>query len=105
MNVHSLSNLLTKPVLTSGFSLAVTGHWEEYPPRLPNPAPPIGWRPGVQIACCSAPLRGIRNFVRLCAERRRHALWLLNKLQDRQDCAQTQKRINRRFHDASAFLL
>ena len=51
-----------------------------------------------------APLRGIRDFVRLCRQRRRHAIWLLSELQDRQDCAQTQKRVNRRFHDASALL-
>src|SRR5438105_15547316 len=104
MNVHSLSNPLTKPVLTSGFSLAVTGHWEEYLPRALTPRGLPAEGPLFKSRA-AAPLRGIRSFVRLCAERRRYALWLLNKLQDRQDCAQTQKRINRRFHDASAFLL
>jgi hypothetical protein len=52
-----------------------------------------------------APLRSIRDFVRLCRPRPRQPTWLLNKLQNRQDCAQTQERVNRRFHDASALLL
>jgi hypothetical protein len=34
-----------------------------------------------------APLRGIRGFVRLGRYRCRHPLRLLDKLQDRQDCA------------------
>jgi len=52
-----------------------------------------------------APLRRIRDFVRLRRQRSRNPLGLLNKLQDRQDCAQTQERVNRRFHDTSALLL
>ena len=34
-----------------------------------------------------APLRRIGDFVPLGRQRRRHPLWLLDKLQDRQDCA------------------
>jgi hypothetical protein len=61
----------------------------------------LSFKPRVVLA----PLRGIRDFVRLCRQRRRHPIWLLDKLQDRQDRAQTQERVNRRFHDVSALFL
>jgi hypothetical protein len=51
MNVHSLSNLLTKPVLTSGFSLAVPGHWEEYPPRRLSAGGPVFKSRAAQLRC------------------------------------------------------
>jgi hypothetical protein len=86
MNVHSLSNPLTKPILPPEFLLRAQpemtgmGSSEFQARRGPAPTP-------IRQSALLAPLRRIRDFVRLCRQRRRQPLWLLDKLQDRQDCA------------------
>jgi hypothetical protein len=55
----------------------------EFPNPQRPPAKGLSFKPRAVLA----PLGGIRDFVRLCRQRRRHPLWLLDKLQDRQDRA------------------
>jgi hypothetical protein len=48
-----------------------------------GPAKGLSFKPRAVLA----PLGGIRDFVRLCRQRRRQPIWLFDKLQDRQDRA------------------
>jgi hypothetical protein len=104
MNVHSLSNPLTKPLkhrdffLTPGIGRNSSGDFQT---RKRPPAKGLSFKPRAALAS----LRGIRGFVHLGRYRRRHPLRLLDKLQDRQDCAEAHERVNRRFHDAPALFL
>ena len=67
------------------FSLAPTAQdrssSREFQTRSALPVKGLSLKPRAVLA----PLRGIRDFVRLCRKRRRQPIWLLDKLQDRQD--------------------
>ena len=94
-----------KTILTPGFFPRAQSASAGLVPASCKPHRPLAKALSFKPRAVLAPLGGIRDFVRLCRQRRWHPLWLLDKLPDRQDRTYTQERVNRRFHDASTLFL